>query len=165
MIIGQDMVVLASLMGDETWNAYAELGKRARLSVSETHAAVKRLMESGLVNSDRRLVRRNVVEFLVHGLRYMFPFKAVGRLAKGMPTAYAAPVAEGEFVSTGLVPVWSCEDGKVYGQAFEPIYATAPEAAAQDADVYDRLALFDMLRGGRLRERNFAERKLREVLA
>jgi len=165
MIKGQDMVVLASLMGGEAWNAYAELGKRARLSVSETHAAVKRLMASGLVNSDRRLIRRNVMEFLVHGLRYMFPFKAVGRLAKGMPTAYAAPVAEGEFVSTGLMPVWSCEDGKVYGQAFEPIYATAPEAAGQDADVYDRLALFDMLRGGRLRERNFAERKLREVLA
>ena len=30
--------------------------------------------------------------------------------------------------------------------------------------MYDRLALVDMLRGGRLRERIFAERKIREIL-
>ena len=165
MIKGQDILVLVSLMGDPADLAYAELGKRSRLSVSETHAAVKRLVECGLVKSDRRLIRRNVIEFLSHGLKYAFPMKASGRLAKGMPTAYAAPVAEDEFASTGIVPVWSCEDGKVYGQAFEPIYATAPLAAGQDRGMYDRLALIDMLRGGRLRERMYAERKLKEMLA
>ena len=164
MIKGQDIVVLASLMGAENGLAYAELGKKSRISVSETHAAVKRLEAAGLVNSSRKLVKRNVLEFLVHGLKYAFPLKASGRLAKGMPTAYAAPVAEREFASTGLVPVWSSADGKVYGQAFEPIYSTAPEAAGQDSGLYDRLAIIDMLRGGRLRERQFAERKLKEML-
>ena len=162
---GQDILVLVSLMGDDAGLAYAELGRRSHLSVSETHAAIKRLVESGLLNSDRRLIKRNVVEFLSHGLKYTFPFKASGKLVRGMPTSYAAPVAKNEFASTGMVPVWSCEDGKVYGQAFEPIYATAPQAAAKDTGMYDRLALIDMLRGGRLRERIFAEGKLREMLA
>ena len=165
MIKGQDIVVLASLMGAENGLAYAELGKRAHISVSEAHAAVKRLEEAGLVNSGRKLVKRNVLEFLVHGLKYAFPLKASGRLAKGMPTAYAAPVAEREFASTGLVPVWNSADGKVYGQAFEPIYASVPAAAGQDEGMYDRLALIDMLRGGRLRERQFAERKMQEMLS
>lgn len=164
VIKGQDILVLVSLMGDNAGLAYAELGKRSRLSVSETHAAVKRLVECGLVKSDRHLIKSNVMEFLAHGLKYAFPLKASGRLGKGMPTAYAAPVAESEFVSTGMVPVWSGSGGNVYGQMFEPIYATAPEAAGQDAGMYDRLALVDMLRGGRLRERIFAERKLKEML-
>lgn len=164
MIKGQDMLVLVALMGDNAGLAYAELGRRSRLSVSETHAAVKRLVESGLVKSDRHLIKSNVMEFLSHGLKYAFPLKASGMLGKGMPTSYAAPIAESEFASTGMVPVWSGSGGDVYGQMFEPIYATAPEAAGQDAGMYDRLALVDMLRGGRLRERIFAERKIREIL-
>ena len=36
MIKGQDILVLVSLMGDNAGLAYAELGKRSRLSVSET---------------------------------------------------------------------------------------------------------------------------------
>ena len=44
MIKGQDVVVLAALLENGAEELpYAELGKVARLSVSETHAAVKRL--------------------------------------------------------------------------------------------------------------------------
>ena len=115
MIKGQDILVLVSLMGGNSCLAYAELGKRSRLSVSETHAAVKRLVESGLVKSDRHLIKSNVMEFLSYGLKYAFPLKASGRLGKGMPTSYAAPVAESEFASTGMVPVWGGSSGNVYG--------------------------------------------------
>jgi len=165
MIKGQDVVVLAALMekGAERL-AYAELGKVVKLSVSEAHAAVKRLQESVLLNTNRAPVRRNVSEFFVHGLRYAFPLRPAGKLAKGLPTAYAAPVASEEFVSTGLQPVWEIPGGAAYGQAFEPIYPTAPLAAEENRGIYDRLALIDMLRGGRLRERQFAEQKLQEIL-
>lgn len=165
MLKGQDLVVLAALMGDDaSHEPYAGLGRRTCLSVSETHASVKRLLAAALLGGDRRVRRRNAIEFLVHGLRYAFPLRPVGKMAKGLATAYAAPVASGAFASTGLKPVWRSPDGDVFGQAFEPLYATAPQAAAKDRGLYDRLAVLDMLRGGRLRERQFAEGKLEEML-
>ena len=166
MIKGQDIVVLAVLMEDGFDRlAYAELGKAACLSASEAHAAVKRLQEAALVNGDRRPMKRNAMEFLVHGLRYAFPMRPTGRLVRGTPTAYAAPVASECFASTGLKPVWNGSSGDVYGQGCEPVYPTAPEAAKRSPGLYDRLAVIDMLRGGRIRERQFAERKLQEMMA
>ena len=118
-----------------------------------------------MIGENRRLVKRNVVEFLVHGIRYAFPFRPVGALARGMPTAYAAPVAEGAFAVAGMCPVWRSQAGDVYGQAFTPLYETVPDAAAKDRRLYDTLAVIDMLRGGRLRERAFAEKKLMELVS
>ena len=124
-----------------------------------------RLCESDLVNSERHLKKRNVEEFLIHGLRYMFPLKATGELVYGMPTSYAAPVSADEFAISGNVPVWRSSKGKVLGRSHEPIYPTVPDAAAEDPELYDRIAVLDMLRGGRLRERRFAEQKIKEYLA
>ena len=166
MIKGQDIVVLAVLMekGAERL-AYAELGKAARVSASEAHAAVKRLQEALLLNSERCPVKGHVEEFLIHGLRYSFPLKASGKMTKGMPTSYAAPVAAEAFAVSGQLPVWEGSSGTVYGKAYLPIYSTAPAAAAEDERLYARLAVMDMLRSGRLRERQFAEKKLREWMA
>lgn len=166
MIKGQDIVVLAVLMenGADKF-AYAELGRLAHISTSEAHAAVRRLQGSVLLNEVRRPIRRNVCEFLVHGLRYSFPLHPSGKRTMGVPTSYAAPIAANEFAATGPQPVWECPKGNVFGQAIEPIYPTVPEAAKDNKGVYDRLALIDMLRGGRTRERLFAERKLEEILA
>ena len=88
----------------------------------------------------------------------------MGALVRGMPTAYAAPVAEGAFAVAGMCPVWRSQAGDVYGQAFAPLYETVPDAAAKDRRLYDALAVIDMLRGGRLRERAFAEKKLMELI-
>lgn len=165
MLKGQDIVVLAALMDESRLDrSYADLGKRACLSASETHAAVRRLQESSLINLNKRVLKGNAKEFLTHGLRYAFPLKSAGKIAKGIPTSYAAPVARGEFAVTGLSPVWCSYDGDAYGHAFEPLYSSAPKAAANDSKIYDCLAIFDMLRGGRLRERKFAENKLSEIL-
>ena len=165
MLKGQDIVVLAALMdagcGKES---YLELGRRICLSASETHAAVKRLQTSALLTSDRRVLRSNATEFLVHGLRYAFPFRPSGGVVRGLATAYAAPIAKDSFATTGFVPVWNCASGETMGQPFDPLYETAPEAAQKDRHLYDRLAVFDMLRGGHLRERQFAETKLREMM-
>ena len=166
MLKGQDIVVLAALMGDGgDGESYLELGRRVCLSASETHAAVRRLQASALLTSDRRLLRHNAEEFLVHGLRYAFPFRPSGGVVRGLATSYAAPVAKDVFATTGFVPVWNCTAGETLGQPFDPLYETAPEAARKDRPLYDRLAVFDMLRGGRLRERQFAEAKLREMMS
>ena len=164
MIKRQDIVVLTAIMGSVGPIPYAQLAEKSQLSVSETHAAVKRLQAAALVNGERRVVRRNAAEFLVHGLKYLFPMKSTGGYNVGMPTSYAAPIAEAEFASVGSVPVGVNSEGCVEGIGFEPIYPTAPKAAEADRGMYDRLALIDMLRGGRLRERKYAEDKLMEML-
>lgn len=152
-------------MGSQLQISYMELAEKSQLSVSEAHAAVKRLQEASLVNSERRVIKRNAAEFLIHGLKYAFPVHTSGGLNVGMPTAYAAPVAEEEFATVGYVPVWNNSSGTVEGVGIDPIYSTAPKAAEADKGMYDRLALIDMLRGGRIRERKFAETKIMEMMA
>jgi len=165
MLKGQDIVVFAALMGDRRSDeSYADLGARTGISASEAHAAVRRLREAGLIGADRRVHRRNAAEFLLHGLKYVFPIRVDGRMAKGLPTSYAAPVAKGAFAVSGNVPVWQTPSGEVHGLAIAPLYPTAPEAASRDCKLYDVLAVFDMLRGGRLRERQFAEHKIMKML-
>lgn len=166
MLKGQDIVVLAVMMdGSGQAASYAEIGKRACISASEAHASVRRLREASLIEANRRVVKRNAMEFLEHGLRYSFPFRRLGTISRGIPTSYAAPVAVGAFAVSGNSPVWQSHDGPAYGQAVEPLYATAPKAASKDRRLYDCLALFDMMRGGRLREREFAKAKMEELIA
>ena len=164
MLKGQDILVLAVLIGTEETLPYLEIAEKAQISVSEAHAAVKRLQASSLLNTDRRIIRHNAEEFLVHGLRYTFPLRTVSAWSVGMPTAYAAPVAEDAFAIVGHCPVWCGSEGTVSGVGIEPIYVSAPRAARRDQGLYDRLALIDMLRGGRVRERRYAEEKIKGML-
>ncbi len=162
----QDIVVLTVLMKDGANRlSYQAIGKAAKISVSEAYASVQRLRECDLISSEKNIKKRNVEEFLLHGLRYMFPMKSTDELVYGMPTAYAAPVSANVFAVCGDIPVWKSTSGKVLGRSCEPIYPTAPYAAEEDSDIYDKLAIFDMLRGGRLRERKFAELKLKEFMS
>ena len=71
MIKGQDVLVLAALMHEKAeMPRFADVADRAKLSISETHAAVKRLQSASLIDSNRRAIRRNVSEFLIHALKY-----------------------------------------------------------------------------------------------
>lgn len=161
----QDVVVLSVLMGkSESSLSYQAISKAAKISVSEVYASVKRLQGCDLLSLDRTIKKRNVEEFLLHGLRYAFPLKSTGELAYGIPTSYAAPVSANEFAVSGNVPVWKSPNGKVLGRSCEPIYPTVPDAAAVNPGLYDCLAIIDMLRGGHLRERKFAERKIKELM-
>ena len=166
MLKGQDIVVLAVLMEKGLESAsYSRLAKSACISISETYGAIKRLRIAGLLSASHGLLRRNVREFLECGLRYVFPLRPAGGIARGQPTLYAAPVAASEFAASGLPPVWEGSVGNVLGKTIEPLYPTVPAAAAANGALYDRLALLDMLRGGRIRERKFASEKMEAMLA
>ena len=66
MIKGQDIVVLAKLMDKNAGElTYAELGEAARISASEAHSAIRRLQDASLVNGEKRLMKRNVRDFLM----------------------------------------------------------------------------------------------------
>ena len=102
-----------------------------------------------------------VVEFLVHGLKYVFPPRR-GAMTRGIATSYAAAPLNG-FIARGEepIPVWPFAEGKERGVEFEPLYRTVPFAALRDPALYELLAIADALREGRARERKIAEEQLR----
>jgi hypothetical protein len=107
-----------------------------------------------------RLNRSSLLEFLLHGIRYAFPAE-IGSPTRGIPTSYAAPPIRDSIADAGdLPPVWPYADGKVRGYSFVPLHKNVPQAALEDARLYELLALVDALRNGRARERQLAGREL-----
>jgi hypothetical protein len=107
---------------------------------------------------------RTLSEFLLHGIQYVFVPER-GELTRGMPTAHAAPVMLDKVVADGEPPpVWPYPEGEVRGIGFSPLHKSAPVAAKQDAAFYDLLALVDVVRAGRARERATAGRELQKRL-
>jgi len=161
----QDILIALKLCTSKVRASYAVLGRSVGISASETHAAVCRLGEAGLIDPDHKNVHRaRLLDFIVHGIPYAFPARAK-EITRGMLTAWAAPVMAGRFAqSNQLVPVWPDPEGKIQGSAVEPLYSSVVKVAALDRGLYDFLALVDAIRLGRARERNIAEVELTERL-
>lgn len=131
------------------------LAEDTGVSLSEVNAACRRLEDVGLLSpGGRKVVGAALLEFLVHGLKYVFPIET-GDVSRGMPTGYAAQPLNDQFLSSKdeLVPVWPDPEGTVRGMAVQPLYKSAPTAAKKDQRLYEYLALVDAIRGGRARER------------
>ena len=141
----------------------AQIGVDLSISSSEVHAALKRLVFSGLVSRDsdgHRPLLDAIEEFLVHGVKYAFPAKR-GEVTRGLPTSYAAPPLKDFVVSSPeWPPVWPFPEGHERGTSLEPLYKTVPLAASRDSELYEWLVLIDGLREGRSRERRFAADEL-----
>ena len=166
MLKAQDVVVALKLVDaspDE--KAFPKLALALGISASEVHGAVKRAIACGLVDGETRCVRKEALsEFLVHGLRYVFPARWSG-VTRGLPTSYAAPPLKSQLAEGELPPVWPHPEGTARGEGLAPLYKSAPGAALRDPHLYEWLALVDAVRGGRARERKLAgqeiERRLR----
>ncbi len=157
---GQDIVVILKLAISGPARSFADLGKSVGLSASEAHSAVKRLIEARLLDQDQKRVNRKALRnFLVHGIPYVFPV-SLKEATRGKPTAWAAPVMAGSVLSNDLPPVWPDPEGEVRGQAVKPIYDSVLLAAKNDPKLYELLALVDAVRLGRARERAMAEAEL-----
>lgn len=164
----QDVMVVLKLLalGRRTWG-YAWLAGQLGMSPSQLHSAVKRALAAQLAVRQGEVIvpsTRNLEEFLVHGLKYVFvPDR--GEMTRGIPTAHAAPPLSKHFVSAvEPPPVWPEAKGKVRGSAFSPLYKLAPLAALSDQQLYELLVLVDAIRGGRAREREIAIKELRKRL-
>lgn len=157
----QDLLVLLKVAAHppQRWT-YAALGEALAMSASEAHASVKRAVASGLAVAPARgewsPVRPNLLEFMVHGVRYIWP-ATPGPVKRGVPTAFGAePLASHLAVAPGEAPVWAHPTGSAKGPTLSPLYRTAPQAALADPALHRLLALLDALRVGRARERNLA---------
>lgn len=143
---------------------FPELARALGMSASEVHAAMRRAAKAGLVDGPTRTIRKSALkEFLIHGVKYVFPAEWKG-VTRGMPTSYAAPPLRSEFAIGDLPPVWPHKDGDCRGEGLVPLYRSAPDAARRDDALYEWLALVDAVRAGRARERNMAAREIERRL-
>jgi len=157
----QDLFVLLAVLsrGDGVAN-YSDLAAQTGLAVSAVHAALKRAAMSRLIIFQERkpqILKPQLLEFLLHGAKYVFP-PLWGSLTRGVPTAYAAaPLNTIISPSSDPVPVWPHAKGTARGLSLAPLYPSVPDAAMRDEKLYALLALFDALRSGQARERNAAQ--------
>ena len=164
----QDVLAVLKLVaiGNKSWS-YVSLSVELGMSPSQVHSAVKRSLAASLaVHKNEEIVPniRNLEEFLVHGLKYVF-LPERGEMTRGMPTGYAAPPLRDLFVSSNEPPpVWPDPEGEARGIAFSPLYKSAPNAARADRKLYELLVLVDGIRAGRARERDIASKELRARL-
>ena len=169
MLKPQDIVVALKLCGyaPNARPSYGAIATELKMSASEIHSAVQRLKSSRLLHGSEMNEKPNLSaleEFLIHGVKYAFPATR-GGLTRGMPTSYAAkPLCRLIKAGSEPVPVWADPSGTMRGIALVPLYKTVPEAAKRDSLLYERLALIDAIRDGRARERNLAEKELKNSL-
>lgn len=164
----QDVVVALKLCAHpERVPALIPLSVELGISVSNVHGALKRIRKSGLLvlsEEGEVLGQRRLLEFLVHGLPYVWPAE-LGANARGMPTAHSAPPLESRIVAAEVdVVVWPEARGGARGQSVKPLIPSAAAAARRDEKLYELLALADALRVGRVRERKLAAELLEKKL-
>ncbi len=157
----QDIVILLKIaVSPKDWLA-KDLSYALKISQSEVSEALNRSAQAGLLSADKRILMKSaLLEFLMYGIKYVFP-QQPGALVRGMPTAHSAPPLK-QLINAGDVYVWPYAEGKLRGQAIEPLYRTVPKACSGDKDLYELLALTDALRVGKVREQNLAINELKK---
>jgi hypothetical protein len=162
----QDVLVTLTLAAhpERKWT-YDMLAQALGMSLSGVHSAVSRASASGLVNPrTRRAVVPALLEFLIHGVRYVFPAER-GRRTRGMLTGPSAgPLSERLAASEEAPLVWPHPRGKDRGESLKPLYDTVPEAAAKDPELYTLLTVVDGIRVGGARVREVAALVLKELV-
>lgn len=165
----QDLLVLLKVAAHppQRWT-YAALGEALGISASEAHASVKRAVASGLAVAPARgewsPVRHSLLEFVLHGARYVWP-ATTGPVKRGVPTAFGAePLVNQLTAGPGEAPVWAHPAGSAKGPTLSPLYRTSPQAALADPALHRLLALLDALRTGRARERTLATKLMQAEL-
>jgi DNA-binding Lrp family transcriptional regulator len=143
---------------------FRALAEATGLSQGEVHNAVGRLASARLVRLDARApLRAALTEFLESGVPYAFAAHA-GAETRGVATAHGAPSVAAEFPDAEPL-VWPDPKGRIRGAAVAPLLPAAARLPDTNPSLYDLLALVDVLRLGRTRERQRARRVLREALA
>ena len=169
----QDIVILLKLasleaqisegcLGASAFDPFALRTLEGALGISKTEisASLRRSVAATLAikyNERPKVNRRNLTEFVKHGLKYAFPAK-LGAPQRGVATGFAAPMLEGQLVSSGAdIHVWPHAEGSRRGLSIAPLFKSVPEAALKDERLYELLALVDAIRLGNQREAHLAK--------
>jgi hypothetical protein len=171
MLHPSDVYVLAGLVAfaDDDWT-FRSLADKLELPHATVQRGFARGAQANLFLAERRGVHLpNFEEFLVHGVRFLAP-ASLGSIVPGVPAAWAAsPMAELISESAdALPPVWPNAQGRVRGQALEPLHPSAMSSSEGFPKLGELLAIIDCLRIGDVRVRSVAAdavaRTLRESM-
>jgi hypothetical protein len=156
-----DLVVLLKIVSLEKDWLNKDLAHSLYISNSEISESLNRSMISKMISPDKRFVfKTTLYNFIEHGLKFVFPV-VPGPIARGIPTAHSANILKDYFVSD-IHYVWPSAEGTVKGQAITPLYPNQVKAALYDEKLYDKLALVDAVRVGRVREQKKALELLKQ---
>lgn len=162
----QDIVILLKKVtptGRSMTNAM--IAKELGISASEVSEALERCRIARLVdNLKQRVNILALKEFLIHGLKYVFPVIPQAKV-RGMATAVSAPPMSEQIAQGKEAYVWPDAKGKIRGEAITPLYKTVPAAASLDPILHRLLALADVFRIGRTREVEIAKTELDSILS
>ncbi len=161
----QDIVVLLKIIAlkHDNWKN-SDLAYSLKISPSEISEVLNRCKIAGLIDSKKRKVHVNSFkEFLIYGLKYVFPAEP-GSVLRGIPTAHSASPINENISSSGDIYVWPYAKGKKRGQALAPLYKTLPATVQDDKLFYELLVIIDTIRVGRAREIQIAIKELEKRL-
>lgn len=160
----QDAVLLLKIIALDTdeWQQIP-MAHALSMSQSEVSQSVARSIYAGLLNEDSKSVNRFALfDFIIHGLKYVFPVHP-GPMVRGVVTAHsAAPL--NEYITESTNYVWPYSKGNSRGLAITSLFPTVPEAALRDSKLHALLALTDAVRLGTSRERNLAIDLLKQLI-
>lgn len=160
----QDVAILLKIVSvkGKHWQL-VELSNSLHISISEISESLNRSRLGALIDYNKKEVnRQNFMEFLEHGVRYVFP-QQPGAMVRGIPTSHSHPFMKKQFISE-MNYVWPDNKGEEMGLMIEPFYPKQVEAAKGDQEFYKLLALIDVIRVGKVREVKYALNELKKKI-
>ncbi len=159
----QDILIVLKIvaLGGKVWKQ-GDLADQLGLSRAEVSNSLARSVDVGLLDDQKQPQHQAILEFLLFGLKYVFPAKR-GAIGKGvLTTPCAAPLSGKLVVTSDDFCVWPSSDGPAKGQEVEPLYRSVPDAVKSDPALYELLVLVDAVRLGNVREVKLASEELRK---
>jgi predicted transcriptional regulator len=160
----QDIVILLKIAtyGDSDWYM-KDVANDLFISPSEVTESINRSVLAGLItNNKKRIMKSALCDFLVYGLKYVYPVKPEA-MARGIKTSHSAQPLSDRILSEEVY-VWSYAEGDARGFAIEPLHPNVPKACLKDSRLYELLALVDAVRIGNKREFILAVSELKQRL-
>ena len=153
----QDVVVLLKMitLHNKDWT-FAEIANDLQISEAEVSYAMDRNKTAGLVSADKTRVNTLALrEFLIYGIKYVFP-PQLGYSARGIATAHSALPVKAHIAEGGEHYVWAYYKGTKRGNTIVPLYPNVPKIVGSQPDLYELLTIVDTLRIGKRREVDIA---------
>lgn len=150
----QDILILLAISIEESNGVWQNktISELTELSPAEVSDSINRSMQAGLLDNNKKLMKKSFLDFILYGVKYVFPAIHNG-FARGIPTAcYASPLKQKILTNSKTNLVWAYKEGKVQGLSLEPLYRTVPHVALKSKELYKALSLIDAIRVSTARE-------------
>lgn len=157
-----DIVILLKIIASKQNQWFQiQIADSLFISQSEVSKSLNRSSYAGLYDpKGKKVMRMAFMELLQYGIKYVFP-QQPGAIVRGVPTAHSAPPLDA-IIQSEEKYVWPSGKGSARGQSIIPLYPSVVDAVKLDSLLHELLALVDVLRVGRARERELAIQELKK---